>query len=264
MSGLDTANPVVVTGMHRSGTSLLASMLARSGVNLGPRLLGATDANPRGHFEDLDLLAWHDHVLADHGLTWYEAGTGCRLDVSNARRREAEDLLAIRNKGGAWGWKNPRTCLLLEFWGERLPNATFVFIFRNPGSVLDSLRRRQDPEFVRRFRGAWALKQLGFDPFRSSKALDLWMHSNECIIRFAERNPERCRVIELSRLEEQWPALFEYLRGERGLALQDVAPGSIIEPDLLNTSEPHAATPIRHRQRIHGILKALRGLSGSS
>jgi hypothetical protein len=47
--------PIVVTGMHRSGTSLSASILAALGVAMGEQLLPADAANPRGYFEDLRL-----------------------------------------------------------------------------------------------------------------------------------------------------------------------------------------------------------------
>jgi len=47
--------PLVITGMHRSGTSLVASLFAGAGVNVGTRLIGASRGNDRGHWEDLDF-----------------------------------------------------------------------------------------------------------------------------------------------------------------------------------------------------------------
>lgn len=48
---------IVVAGMHRSGTSLVASLCADAGVDMGARLLGPGPGNPRGHYEDLDVLS---------------------------------------------------------------------------------------------------------------------------------------------------------------------------------------------------------------
>ena len=45
-------SPIVVAGMHRSGTSLVAGYLQSLGVDMGARLLAADHANPRGYFED--------------------------------------------------------------------------------------------------------------------------------------------------------------------------------------------------------------------
>ena len=42
---------VVVTGMHRSGTSMLAQMVDHLGVAMGERLYGATVNNLHGHYE---------------------------------------------------------------------------------------------------------------------------------------------------------------------------------------------------------------------
>jgi hypothetical protein len=50
------AGCLIVTGMHRSGTSLLASFLRAAGINLGENLYPADSANPLGYFEDLDFL----------------------------------------------------------------------------------------------------------------------------------------------------------------------------------------------------------------
>jgi hypothetical protein len=42
---LRSSNTLIVTGMHRSGTSLLASALEQAGLSIGDRLLGATLMN---------------------------------------------------------------------------------------------------------------------------------------------------------------------------------------------------------------------------
>src|SRR5947199_6137561 len=48
--------PLLLAGMHRSGTSLVASWLARAGVDLGRDLLPADAGNPTGYFEALSFL----------------------------------------------------------------------------------------------------------------------------------------------------------------------------------------------------------------
>lgn len=63
---------------------------------------------------------------------------------------EARELLAVRVRSGvAWGWKEPRTTLFLDFWQERLPDARHLFVFQRPWEVVDSLFRRGDDTFVR-------------------------------------------------------------------------------------------------------------------
>jgi len=57
--GLDvrmTPPRFIVTGMHRSGTSFVASLLSAWNVRIGDRLLPADRGNPHGYFEDAGFL----------------------------------------------------------------------------------------------------------------------------------------------------------------------------------------------------------------
>jgi hypothetical protein len=47
---------LIVTGMHRSGTSLTAAFLQAIGVDLGDKLLQGNYGNPKGYFEDVDFV----------------------------------------------------------------------------------------------------------------------------------------------------------------------------------------------------------------
>ena len=47
---------LVITGMHRSGTSMVSSYLSSVGVDLGTKLLVKDMHNPQGYFEDTDIL----------------------------------------------------------------------------------------------------------------------------------------------------------------------------------------------------------------
>ncbi|MEM7034937.1 MAG: chromosome partitioning protein ParA, partial [Chloroflexota bacterium] len=61
---------VIITGMHRSGTSLVANVLQQGGLNIGQNLLGPGHGNLRGHFEDQDFFHFHDSVLNRMGESW--------------------------------------------------------------------------------------------------------------------------------------------------------------------------------------------------
>ena len=65
-----TRRVVVVLGMHRSGTSAVAGSLQRVGVDFGPRLMPATEANARGYYEHIDLVNVHDRLLLALGRSW--------------------------------------------------------------------------------------------------------------------------------------------------------------------------------------------------
>ncbi|NJK60916.1 MAG: hypothetical protein HC918_12650, partial [Oscillatoriales cyanobacterium SM2_1_8] len=60
---MDLLSPLVVAGMHRSGTSLTASLLQTLGTHLGQTLVAADRHNPKGYFEDLDFVTLQRQML---------------------------------------------------------------------------------------------------------------------------------------------------------------------------------------------------------
>jgi hypothetical protein len=140
---------VMVLGMHRSGTSVTTHALHRLGLSVGdPRgLLPARPDNPRGYWETRLLSELNENVLRAHGGTWsappslprgWTRGACVVAFRAEARRRFA----AVFSDDGAWVWKDPRTCLLLELWRPLLVEAALLIEVRDPLAVAGSLRRR--------------------------------------------------------------------------------------------------------------------------
>lgn len=198
------ARPLIIGGMHRSGTSLTASLFASAGINLGPELLGANDSNPSGHFEDCGVMRFHARSLAAHGICTEGYTADARGRVPATLAGEALDLLAARQRPGvAWGWKEPRTTLFLDFWQEQLPEARHVFVFRRPWEVADSLFRRGDEAFA----------------LNPRFALDVWTHYNRLILDFVGRHPDRCAVFEISQVIANPQRVFAAVRSRLGVPL---------------------------------------------
>src|ERR1700710_432997 len=61
---------LVVLGMSRSGTSLLAHVLHALGASLPNDLMGAAHGNPLGHFEPRALVALNDRILESLDRRW--------------------------------------------------------------------------------------------------------------------------------------------------------------------------------------------------
>ena len=178
---LSEQSVIIITGMHRSGTSLTASLLQSAGVKIGDRLMGSGTGNSQGHFEDLDFVEFHQQVLADRDLNiagWTEER---RISVPPKYRQQALDLLAARKEYPVWGWKDPRTTLFLDFWSQLLPNAKYVFVYRSPWKVLDSLFRRGDPIFAA----------------NPNLALTQWCNYNRAILDFQQRKRDRCLLLNI-------------------------------------------------------------------
>jgi len=136
--------------MHRSGTSLLARLLGLAGVDLGAEsdLAPAAPDNPRGFWEHVGLREVNDELLRAFGGSWIdppELSDGWLRDprVATIRARAREILARDFADRALWGFKDPRTSLVADFWREILPGrAVWIVAVRNPLAVAGSLHRR--------------------------------------------------------------------------------------------------------------------------
>lgn len=141
-------NVICIVGMHRSGTSMVAQLLHRCGLDLGPeeKWLKADAANPLGHFEHRGFLDIDRKLLKFFGATWSKPPVlrkGWHLDPRlQSLHDEAKALAATFEGKSPWGWKEPRACLFLPFWRRVIPNMRFVICIRNPLDVARSLEKR--------------------------------------------------------------------------------------------------------------------------
>lgn len=145
----DSGQPILILGMHRSGTSFLARLVQALGVFIGDDLVGPQKGNPRGHFEARPVLEFHQRLIAarqgpgrhafDEGMLVQEPFTEAFSEEEN---RLALELLEAIRRPGPWGWKEPRTCLFLQDWMQLLPSARQLVVYRHPLEVQQSLLRR--------------------------------------------------------------------------------------------------------------------------
>jgi hypothetical protein len=139
---------IVIIGMHRSGTSMVAQLLHQCGLFLGSadQLLGATSGNQDGHFEHLGFLKINEGLLRYFGGSWEsppKLNPGWERDAALAELfAAARALLQTFSGKSLWGWKEPRTTILLPFWKSLIPNLQFVICVRSPLDVANSLARR--------------------------------------------------------------------------------------------------------------------------
>ena len=146
-------NPVVVVGMHRSGTSLVSRLLDRSGVLMGKDL--QTDHESKFF---IGLNRW---IYANAGADWARPEALSELiDFEPAMQSVVEYLKtrisssASRNFSGrklknglfdlsdTWGWKDPRTGPALPIWLSIWPEMKIVHVLRHGVDVAASLHSR--------------------------------------------------------------------------------------------------------------------------
>lgn len=152
VNGLDlreSVPPVCIAGMHRSGTSTVAQLLCRLGLDLGREedLFAPGPSNPEGYWENKHFVRINEDLLNDLGAGWdFPSNTepDWQRDEKLQLRRDAGQKLiqGFRESGRRWGWKDPRNCLTMPFWLDLLPDARVIVCLRNPVEVALSLRKR--------------------------------------------------------------------------------------------------------------------------
>jgi len=221
-TGASHVSPIVVAGMHRSGTSYLASILAAGGVAMGTRLVEADVNNPRGYFEDKEFLAVNRELMLsctqdeaghrDWGWTETEAWDE---DPAAALMGPARELLAGHDNGHRWGWKDPRTTLVLDFWDELAKDAglapDYLLVYRAPWDVADALQR------------------TGVDVFLSNPEYGyrIWTFYNRRLLDFRRRHAERTLLIAIEAVLAEPRRFTELLAARFGLELEHDLPARL-------------------------------------
>ncbi|SEV88809.1 hypothetical protein SAMN05444851_0112 [Aliiroseovarius sediminilitoris] len=134
-------SPMIIAGFHRSGTSLTSNLLLNAGLYLGDRLLGANYSNPRGHFEDVEVISFHNRLLANAGRDWMVSDHFEPI-VTAADISWMRDYGTRRAGIGAWGFKDPRSTLFLSQWTAVFPSSTILYIHRPCIECVHSIKRR--------------------------------------------------------------------------------------------------------------------------
>lgn len=209
---------VVITGMHRSGTSLTTSLLQSAGMFIGDRLLGDNLSNPRGHYEDLDFVEFHQGLLQAQGFGDEGWTDNADKPITGEYIRQAQELIAQRQDKEIWGWKDPRTTLFLDLWSDLLPDAKYVFIYRSPWEVVDSLFRRGDLIF-----------QTNPD-----RAIQTWIDYNQKILHFCTTTSQPWILLRIEDVIQRPQSIIKAINQKLALNLR--SPENLYDDSLFQTS----------------------------
>lgn len=133
-------DPVIVLGMHHSGTSILAEILHRNGVFM--------QANMPHHESRFFTIEVNDEMIMGGGANW---ASNPIMPVASVMAKLDEVRACIEGKAcinyveagydglSRWGFKDPRACVLLPLYREIFPNAQLLHIIRNENDVAASL-----------------------------------------------------------------------------------------------------------------------------
>jgi hypothetical protein len=143
------SQPIVVLGMHRSGTSLVTEVIAALGSHAG----GTADHtppdmfNPTGYWEHRTVVDIDVAMLDALSANW--ADNLAEVDVARLSPAQhanflsrAKTVIASLQGRGSFVLKDPRMSLLFPLWREALGTPVCVIAWRDPLAVARSLQTR--------------------------------------------------------------------------------------------------------------------------
>jgi hypothetical protein len=155
-------HPLIILGMHRSGTSLTVRLLKDLGIHMGSYLSRDAEAV---HFQKINR-----RILRSVKSSWGEIDSlilamDSEMFIQTQTEKALKNLFPalprkLLNPGISdyfsstqwealaqdqaiwWGWKDPRTTITFPIWLRVFPKARFLYILRNGIDVAISIHRR--------------------------------------------------------------------------------------------------------------------------
>jgi hypothetical protein len=173
-----------IMGSGRSGTSLIAGVMANSGYYMGDNYIPPRESNPKGFFEDREINAINEYLISrvvlnrpwfipkpvkawtfrDRPMDWQR---WLAIVPLNSVIPSPPNIIARINKviqKKPYCYKDPRFCYTLPVWRPLVTDTIFICIFRSPPITATSI--------LKDCRDTPYLKNLKMD---FNRATELWI-----------------------------------------------------------------------------------------
>jgi hypothetical protein len=198
----ENAKVLIITGMHRSTTSLVTQWLRQCGLFIGERPVGHDHESAAGQVEDPDFLRMHERLLKKRNYSTTGLIDKPIRPLTCEEIDELRTLIESRNREhGEWGWKDHRTCLFLDTYERILPFAFYLVIVRDYTATINSMVLRQQQVDLKSFGSKKGLPRLMWKWFKmrrikkpfevyTEKFLKIWIYYYKTILRHMRLLPE--------------------------------------------------------------------------
>ncbi len=161
--------PIIIVGMHRSGTTMITKMLEGLGLFVGHRKEVNNEALFFYNINNWIFKICHARADLPHNLRYlnpmtkkilvqsltYLLGSVRRLSFLGVNKFFT--YKSIQSLDIPWGWKDPKNTFTYDIWKEIFPDAKIIHIYRNPIDSVSSFIVR-DLEVKNKYRLSWRKK----------------------------------------------------------------------------------------------------------
>ncbi|MDY7094115.1 MAG: sulfotransferase [Acidobacteriota bacterium] len=139
--------PIIILGVDRSGTSLVASMVAAWGAYEGADdgMSQGDDANPEGYWEYGALKPLNNELLEGEKVShWHPTFRMLVKERASdpVMSEKAKRLITgMESANSPWFWKEPDVCVTLPFWKQLWKDPLYVITVRNPHDTAVSWKK---------------------------------------------------------------------------------------------------------------------------
>lgn len=191
------SNRIIVSGIYRSGTSLVAELIRRWGAYAGRE--DDIFQDEYGYMEHFALQKLNDEILNNNSRIptpvdqLVEKAQDPIFKEWALRILEEMDHEAKQNQSIAWVWKDPRLPLVLPFWSQIWGDVIYIIPVRHPVETILSAGRMEglEPDQVPLSAGFiyWQYCMLNVLTFTAQSSRKLFIAYDQLI-----KNPQQeCR-----------------------------------------------------------------------
>ena len=207
---------IIITGHPQSGLEQIESLLLSAGM---------AAALPS---QDKQLTAQEITTILckAHGVVPLAQIQGdqtlAQIEVAPVWQGMVLDLMLANLQHPLWGWADPHSIQLLEYWKAQDPQVVFVLVYDAPHTALTRL----------------SLEDAAAPAEVLQQRLQTWVAYNSALLQFYLRNPQRCVLVHASEAEPSAQRYVQLINSRIDAPLQLSTP--VQEPQLLHPTDSAA------------------------
>ena len=146
--------PIIIVGMHRSGTTMITKMLEGLGLFMGKQQEKNAESLYFYHINNWIFRICYARADMPHNVRYLNPTTkqillqSMEYQLQSSRRyvylgwKHFFTYKNIKNLDIPWGWKDPKNTFTYDLWKEIFPQAKVIHIYRNPIDSVSSFIHR--------------------------------------------------------------------------------------------------------------------------